>query len=55
MTDESVSSRPRLMRTIEAGVPRKALRDLKNRVLYGRDAPLSDEPNCATASFSSAI
>ncbi|ETW12663.1 hypothetical protein ATO8_11614 [Roseivivax marinus] len=43
MTDESVSSRPRLMRMIEAGVPRKALRDLKNRVLYGRDAPLSDE------------
>ncbi|SNR26532.1 hypothetical protein [Puniceibacterium sediminis] len=32
-----------LGRTIEAHVPRKALRDWWNRVLYGPDAPLSDE------------
>ncbi len=32
-----------LGRSIEAHVPRKALRDWWNKVLYGRDAPLSDE------------
>lgn len=32
-----------LGRTIEAHVPRKAMRDWWNRVLYGPDAPLSDE------------
>jgi hypothetical protein len=32
-----------LPRTIEAKVPLKVLRDLKNRAVYGRDAPQSDE------------
>ncbi|WP_146587490.1 hypothetical protein [Puniceibacterium confluentis] len=32
-----------LGRTLEAHVPRKAMRDWWNRVLYGADAPLSDE------------
>ncbi|MDA7427502.1 hypothetical protein PGB28_03455 [Primorskyibacter aestuariivivens] len=33
-----------LFRTLEAKVPQKFLRDIKNRVLFGPDAPLSDEP-----------
>ncbi|SFC06704.1 hypothetical protein [Tropicimonas isoalkanivorans] len=32
-----------LPRTIEAKVPLKVVRDLKNRAMYGRDAPQSDE------------
>lgn len=32
-----------LFRTLEAKVPQKFLRDVKNRVLYGATAPLSDE------------
>ncbi|SLN47401.1 hypothetical protein ROJ8625_02310 [Roseivivax jejudonensis] len=35
--------RSRIRRMIEAGVPRKALRDLGNLVRYGRGRPLSDE------------
>lgn len=32
-----------LPKTLEAKVPRKAARDLRNRMLFGRDAPKSDE------------
>ncbi|ETX26800.1 hypothetical protein [Roseivivax isoporae] len=44
MTDSASSdTRSRLVRMIEAGVPRKAVRDLANRLTWGRGAPLSDE------------
>ena len=43
MSDESISTRPRIQRMIEAGVPMKALRDLANRVRLGPGSPRSDE------------